>query len=86
MADKIFETKDLIIPVLAAKGDLPDPCPVRIVISDQYICLYVGPRDWQWDINTGAFIGAGTSICAELDPKDLPTQISVPVSHKENLN
>lgn len=64
----IYETKDLIIPMLT----FPDPCPVRIEDDGKYIFLYVGQRDWQWDKATGRFVGAGTSMCGSVKKKNAP--------------
>ena len=48
--------KDIILPKL----QLPNPCSVRVKIDEKNVCLYVGPRDWQWDRESGKFVGAGT--------------------------
>jgi hypothetical protein len=50
--------KDILLPDL----QLPNPCTVRIKIDEKNVCLYVGPRDWQWDRESGKFIGAGMCI------------------------
>jgi hypothetical protein len=44
--------------------DLPDPCPVRVVLTPEYVKLYVGPRDWQWYRDTGKVMGSGTRLPA----------------------
>jgi len=59
-----YELNDQVLSVLG-KG-LPDPCPVRIIVNDHDIRLYVGPRDWQWDVRTGQFIGSGTRLGSEM--------------------
>lgn len=57
-----MEYKDLdrILPLL--KFEEQNEIPIRIKITDKDVCLYVGPRDWQWDRETGKFIGAGTCL------------------------
>ena len=59
MFKKQYTQEDLILPILK----LPDPCPIKIVVTDKDVQLFVGPRDWQWERITGRFIGAGTSTC-----------------------
>ena len=62
MSDQMTETfqhQDLILPILPILGY---SCDVRVVIDDQYVRLYIGPRDWQWERQTGKFIGAGTAL------------------------
>ena len=58
-----YKTEDLLLPWLGKQGHLPDPCSVRITMDDKYVCLFIGPRDWQWHRETGEMIGAGTSLC-----------------------
>ena len=58
--------KDIILPDL----QLPNPCTVRIKIDEKNVCLYVGPRDWQWDRESGKFIGCGTCLCAAAQEKE----------------
>jgi len=58
MSEKTFETKDLVLPGM----ELPDPCPIKIRITEDYVYLYVGQRDWEWNIKTGEFIGQGTFL------------------------
>lgn len=57
---KIYEVLggDIIIGML----DLPTPCPVKVTIQEKYVVLQIGPRDWEWDKETGEFLGAGTSL------------------------
>jgi hypothetical protein len=55
-----FRVADQVLPILAARGRLPDPCPVRVRLTDEHVFLYVGQRDWQWNRRTGEMIGAGT--------------------------
>jgi len=56
--EKEYKVDDLILSVL----NLPDPCPIGIKITEHYVLLYVGPRDWIWDKETGENIGAGTRV------------------------
>jgi len=54
-----YKINDLIVGALK----LPDPCPVRIEITPKFIFLYVGPRDWQWNRETGTLFGSGCGVC-----------------------
>ncbi len=46
---------------------------IRIEVDEEYVKLFVGPRDWQWDKETGEFIGCGTCLAARKEPKsDVP--------------
>ena len=66
---RVFVIDDLILPGLK----LPDPCPVRIRITDEYVSLHVGPRDWQWRLSNGELSSCGTirsgSISANIAPE-----------------
>jgi len=42
---------------------LSNPCKVKVVVTSEYVYLYIGPRDWQWYRNTGKLMGSGTGIC-----------------------
>ncbi len=64
--EKEFKQDDLILPMLK----LPEPCPIRIVIDDDYVRLYVGQRDWQWRLD-GSFVGCGTCLIGEEVPVPL---------------
>lgn len=55
---KVYETKDIILPQL----ELPNPCPIKIKITDKDVRLFIGPRDWQWDKETGEWLGQGTDL------------------------
>lgn len=55
---KTYKEVDLVLSMLR----LPKRCPVKITITEEYVILQVGPRDWEWDKKTGEFIGAGTSL------------------------
>lgn len=54
-----YNHQDQILPLLQMRGELPDPCPVTVEITDKFVYLFVGQRDWQWDKETGRLIGAG---------------------------
>ena len=54
----IYKCKDTILPML----DLPKDCPIKIKITDKDVLLYIGPRDCQWDKETGEWIGQGTRL------------------------
>lgn len=55
---KTYETKDAVLPQL----EIPNPCPIRIVIDDESVLLFIGPRDFQWDKETGEWLGQGTTL------------------------
>ena len=38
-----YRTEDIILPDL----ELPNPCPIKIRVTENSVYLYVGPRDWQ---------------------------------------
>jgi hypothetical protein len=48
--------------MLGRDGRLPNPCPIKVKITDTDVFLYVGPRDWQWNRATGKLVGCGTVI------------------------
>lgn len=68
MNEKRYAIDDLILPILAEKGNLSQAgpegamCPIEVRVTDDYIFLRVGPRDWQWNHATGELIGSGTSL------------------------
>ncbi len=53
-----YEVDDQILSMLT----FPNPAKIRVVIDGKYVRLYVGPRDWQWDRDTGECVGAGTGV------------------------
>jgi hypothetical protein len=53
-----YETEDLILPMLKLK----EPVTIRITEDENYLRLYVGPRDWQFSKEDGQCVGAGTCI------------------------
>lgn len=57
-----YKTDDLIVPMLK----FSDPTAIRVVINERDVKLFVGPRDWQWNRETGEFIGSGTCLCTSL--------------------
>ncbi len=61
--EKEFLANDMVIPILK----FPDPTPVRIKVTDKYIYLYVGQRDWQWDLSDGHLIGSGCCLCSSTE-------------------
>jgi hypothetical protein len=88
-----YRHNDLIVPLLARQGRIPDPCPVEVRVEEGNVYLQVGGRDWQWDRETGKLVGAGVSLCppaaesggaeAELAraiPVNLPFDPSIPQS------
>ena len=68
-----YATEDGILPLVT----LPSPCPIRVTVTVRYVCLHVGPRDWQWDRATGDLIGAGT-IVHRPDPPSPPGTVPHP--------
>jgi len=56
---KEFTINDLVMPILK----FPDPCPVRIEITDEFVYLFVGQRDWQWRVSDGSLVGSGCGLC-----------------------
>ncbi len=55
MPKEVYENLDYVLATL----ELPDPCPVKIVIDGNYVRFYVGQRDYQWDRKTQQFVGGG---------------------------
>ena len=53
-----YETKDLIMPILK----FPDPTVIRITEDEEFLRLYIGPRDFQFDKKTGRCVGRGTCL------------------------
>jgi len=53
-----YETADRILPIIG----IPDPCPISVIVADDYVFLNVAGRDIQWDRKTGDFVGAGTCV------------------------
>ena len=60
---KTYQTEDLVVSTL----QLPQPCRIEITIDDDYLKLYVGGRDWMWDIKTGELTGSGCRIINEAE-------------------
>jgi hypothetical protein len=58
LAEREYITDDLVLPELT----LDTPCRIRVVVSPLYVRLYVGKRDWEWDRETGEWVGQGTDI------------------------
>lgn len=54
----VYELEDNILPMLK----LPGPCPIRIEVTDDSVLLFIGPRDFQWDKESGEWIGSGTAL------------------------
>ncbi len=53
-----MEDGDLILPKL----DLPNPCPVAVRVTEDRVTLFVGPREWSWDRQSGELVDAGTFL------------------------
>lgn len=61
--DKTYTYDDQILPMLGRKDSLGgENCQVTVVIREDSVVLRVGPRDWQWDRESGRFVGAGTAL------------------------
>lgn len=56
---KEFKTEDRIISMI----DFPDPTPVRVTITDKHLNVFIGPRDIQFDLETGECVGGGVGLC-----------------------
>ena len=56
-----FELDDLIL----GKLELPNPCPIKVVVTDETVHLYIGPRDWEWSIKSWELISCGTDVAEE---------------------
>lgn len=56
-----FSINDRILGILRHQN--PDSVPVKIRLTDEYVFLYVGARDWQWSRKDGHLIGCGTGMC-----------------------
>jgi hypothetical protein len=54
-----YSHQDQILPLLQMQGELPDSCPVTVELTEEFVYLFVGQRDWQWDRETGRLVGAG---------------------------
>ena len=54
-------TNDTVLPTLIRRSLKPG-IDITIEIRDGSVHLYIGPRDWQWDQETGEWIGQGTSL------------------------
>ena len=61
---------DLLLPTL----HLPDPCPIKIVVDDKYVRLFIGTRDWQWTL-AGEFVGSGISLYGAIPAEGPPDQL-----------
>jgi hypothetical protein len=60
---EVYEEGDTILPTL----EIPNPCSIRIEITNDHVVLFVGQRDWQWSRKTGIISGAGTEITSVED-------------------
>ena len=52
---------------IVARLKLPDPCNISVRVSDSYISLCVGQRDWQWDRESGELTDTGTYLTSADD-------------------
>jgi hypothetical protein len=65
MTKTICTYNDIVLPDLADKGCLRGEngaCAIKVVVDDQHVRLFIGPRDWAWDRQTGTWIGSGTTL------------------------
>jgi hypothetical protein len=60
MAKNVYKTKDNILPMLEICN--PTNIIIHVYEDTNIITLNIGPRDWSWDLKTGKFLGAGTSL------------------------
>jgi hypothetical protein len=68
MSYEVYEEDDSVL----SKITLPEPCGVRVEITDESVKLHIGPRDWSWDRKTGVLIGCGTEINLPAEDEELP--------------
>lgn len=68
MSGECYKEVDRVLPILANQGRLKqidddgnEVCVLSVVITDTGVTLRVGPRDWQWNRETGDLIGCGTN-------------------------
>ena len=54
----VFKLEDIVLPQM----DLPDPCPIRIEITDDSVLLFIGRRDFQWDKETQEWLASGMDL------------------------
>ena len=54
----VFKTTDKVI----SKIFLPPATKIKVEIAGNSVLLFVGPRDWQWDYETGELVGTGTRM------------------------
>lgn len=68
-----YVADDRILPTL----ELPDPCEIRIDVTEDRISLRIGQRDWGWKRGHPDTTDAGTMISSgtPFDPDQLPTNI-----------
>ena len=56
---KTYETDDIVLPMVLKDQKTIN---IKVRITGDRVALFVGPRDWSWDKETGKFIGAGTCL------------------------
>lgn len=56
---KEYKTEDPIIPMI----NFSSPTEVRITITDKHLNVFIGPRDIQFDLETGKCVASGTALC-----------------------
>lgn len=61
-----YKTEDLIIPMI----NFTSPTPVRVTITDKHLNVFIGPRDLQFDLETGRHVASGTGLCGTSFKKD----------------
>jgi hypothetical protein len=60
--EQVYKTEDLVLPIL----DLGPRAKIKLIVNDESVLLYIGPRDYQWDRKTSKWIGQGTAMPVKL--------------------
>jgi len=52
-----YVTYDKVLPLLPLD---PNGCKIAIDVDEEHVRLHVGPRDWEWNKETGGLTSCGT--------------------------
>ena len=58
---KEYKTEDQVI----SRIHFSTPTEVRVTITDKHLNVFIGPRDFQFDLETGERVGSGFAFCGE---------------------
>ena len=61
-----YMVEDVILPQLT----LPNPCSIRISITEDFVALYVGQRDWSWTRGCPDINSCGTMLDTPMPDED----------------